>query len=89
MKSKDYGIIVFTKVLPWTNTQPQRIQASCKRDSQTTWRHFRATGGGSLKMEDHASVAVELVARFFDHFSGDVVCVGSDADHYYFSVIAR
>ena len=40
-------------------------------------------------MEDHASAAVELVAKFFDGFSGDVVCVGSDADHYYFSVIAR
>lgn len=89
MKSSDYGIIISTKVLPWTNTQSQRIQASCKRDSRTTWRHSRVTNGGSLTMEDHSSAAVELVAKFFGGFSGDVVCVGSDADHYYFSVIAR
>lgn len=88
MKSKDYGIIISTKVLPWTDTQSQRIQASCKRDSRT-WRHSRGTNGGSLTMGDHASVAVELVAKFFDGFSGDIICVGSDSSHYYFSAVAR
>lgn len=40
-------------------------------------------------MEDHSSAAVELVAKFFCDFGGGVVCVGSDSDHYYFSVITR
>lgn len=81
-------LTVVCKILPQTNTLPQRACATHKRSRDTTWRTVIATAPFDTTYAAMEAAVLGLISEWplAEHSEWRIVSEGFDADHWYFNV---
>jgi hypothetical protein len=84
-------LTVVCKILPQTNTLPQRACATHKRDAKTTWRVVIGTSPYRTTFDAMEAALLQLISEWplAQHFNWRVVSQGFDADNWYFNVAGQ
>lgn len=90
------GPVIITRYLGWTDTRPERIIATHKRDNSTTWRHVHTWGaaddvapGEDPVTAQHRAAAQALLNQWPYSNDLEIIGRGHDAEAYYWLVVGR